>query len=221
MNRHLVAALLMLFGVASALAQVPPYVYAITLGTSSTQVLPVDPLRKRLIFVNPGPTALVAVCELTMTRFSRVSKNPVVPQKVREAFRLMQDDPAMTLQLAAAAVKLNTYKLREFLGKPHGRKWIIDEKRLQLDAICAANPEALRQIRDSSENDMARVNSVKTLEGMKELIDPSAVRAGTQVHSPGLVVQIINGASGEVERTIGAQPPTPMIDVTPIEQSAD
>jgi chaperonin GroEL (HSP60 family) len=150
-----------------------------------------------------------------MTMFSRVSKNPVVPQKVREAFRLLQDDSAMTLQLAAAAVKMDTYKLREALQKPHVRKWIANERRLQLDAICAANPEALRKIRDSSENDMARVNSVKTLETMKELIDPSAVRAGAQVHSPGLVVQIINGASGEVERTIGAQPPVPMIDVTP------
>ena len=48
--------------VCSAAAQVPPYVYAITLGTSSVQVLPADTLRKRVIFVNPNATALVAVC---------------------------------------------------------------------------------------------------------------------------------------------------------------
>jgi hypothetical protein len=54
--------LLVLVGAVPALAQVPPYVYAITLGTSSTQILPVDPLRKRAIFVNPNATALVAVC---------------------------------------------------------------------------------------------------------------------------------------------------------------
>jgi hypothetical protein len=150
---------------------------------------------------------------LDVTRFSRVSKNPVVPQKVREAFRLLQDDPAMTLQIAAAAVKMSTYKLREALQKPHVRSWIAEERRLQLDAICAANPEALRQIRDRSENDMARVNSVKTLETMKELVDPSA-RVGMPQHAPGLVVQIIN-QTGEVTQTIGGPPPAPMIDVTP------
>jgi hypothetical protein len=146
-----------------------------------------------------------------MTRFSRVSKNPVVPQKVREAFRLLQDDPGMTLQIAAAAVKMSTYKLREALQKPHVRKWIADERRLQLDAICAANPEALRKIRDSSENDMARVNSVKTLETLKELGDP-AVRAGAITAAPGLIVQIVH-SNGSTE-TIGP-PPAPMIDVSP------
>jgi hypothetical protein len=145
-----------------------------------------------------------------VTRFSRVSKNPVVPQKVREAFRLMQDDPAMTLQIAAAAVKMNTYKLREALQKPHVRSWIANERRLQLDAICAANPEALRRLRDTSENAMAAVGAIKTLEAMKEIVDPS-VRAGGTMPAPGLVVQICY-ADGRQE-TIG--PPAPMIDVTP------
>jgi flavoprotein len=58
----LVALLLLLAGAVSASAQVPPYVYPVTLGTSSTQVLPVNPARKRVIFVNPNATALVAVC---------------------------------------------------------------------------------------------------------------------------------------------------------------
>jgi hypothetical protein len=39
-----------------------------------------------------------------VTRFSRVSKNPVVPAKVKAAWQLMQDDPKQTLQTAAAAV---------------------------------------------------------------------------------------------------------------------
>jgi hypothetical protein len=153
-----------------------------------------------------------------MTRFSRVSKNPVVPQKVREAFRLMQDDPKQTLLTAAAAVGLNAYKLREFLNRPHVRRWVLDERRAQLDAINAGNPEALRRLRDTTENAMAAVGAIKTLEAMKELVDPSAVRAGMHVHSPGLVVQIINGASGEVERTIGAQPPVPLIEHVPMPQ---
>lgn len=48
---------------APALAQqVPPYVYPITLGTASVSVLPNNPGRKKVIFINPNDTAKVAVC---------------------------------------------------------------------------------------------------------------------------------------------------------------
>jgi hypothetical protein len=85
---------------------------------------------------------------------------------VREAFRLMQDDPQQTLKTAAAAVGLNAYKLREALNRTHVRKWTLDERRLQLDAINAGNPEALRRLRDTTENAMATVGAIKTLEAM-------------------------------------------------------
>lgn len=58
----------LLSGVVAANAQVPPYVYPMTLGTSSVQVLPVNPARKRLLFFNPNDTAKVAVCPLGPTR---------------------------------------------------------------------------------------------------------------------------------------------------------
>jgi hypothetical protein len=148
-----------------------------------------------------------------VTRFSRVSKNPQVPVKVQAAWRLMQDDPKQTLQTAAAAVGLNAYKLREALNRPHVRRWVLDERRLQLESINAGNPEALRRLRDTSENAMAAVGAIKTLEAMKELVEPSA-RAGTHMHSPGLIVQIIN-ADGRVAQTIGPPAPAPMIDATP------
>jgi hypothetical protein len=148
-----------------------------------------------------------------MTRFSRVSKNPVVPAKVQAAWRLMQDDPKQTLQTAAAAVGLNAYKLREFLNRPHVRRWVLDERRLQLESINAGNPEALRRLRDTSENAMAAVGAIKTLEAMKEMVDPS-VMTGTIRHAPGLVVQIINRTDGSVE-TIGPPPATPIIEHVP------
>jgi hypothetical protein len=148
-----------------------------------------------------------------MTKFSRVSKNPVVPQKVREAWQLMQDDPKQTLQTAAAAVRMNAYKLREALNRPHVRKWILDEKRLQLETINAGNPEALRRIRDAQEgNQMAQVGAIKTLEAMKELVDPSVGVRATQ-HAPGLVVQIIH-SDGSMQ-SFPPPAPAPMIDVTP------
>jgi hypothetical protein len=154
-----------------------------------------------------------AQARLGVTRIDRVSKNPVVPAKVKVAFEIISNDPKASLQSAAEAAGLTTYRLRRLLKLPQVRKWIAEERRAQLDTICAANPEALRQIRDTSLNDVARVNSVKTLESLKELIDPSGP-AALQRHSPGLIVQIINTA-GEVTQEIGARPPPPLIDVTP------
>jgi hypothetical protein len=145
-----------------------------------------------------------------------VSKNPVVPAQVQAAWRLMQDDPQQTLQTAAAAVGLNAYKLREALNRPHVRKWIMDEKRLQLEAINAGNPEALRRLRDTSENAMAAVGAIKTLEAMKEIVDPS-VRAGGTMPAPRLIVQIVH-SNGSTE-TIGPPAPAPMIELVPASPS--
>jgi hypothetical protein len=69
----LIAFLLLLAGATSAFAQVPPYTFPITLSTSSVQILPVNPLRKRVIFVNPNATALVAVCPLGPARNTNVA----------------------------------------------------------------------------------------------------------------------------------------------------
>jgi hypothetical protein len=143
-----------------------------------------------------------------MTRFNRVPKNPKVPAKVEQAWRLMQNDPAQTLQTAAAAVGLTTYRLRRSLNDPHVRKWVLDERRLQLDTINVGNPEALRPLRDTSENAMAAVGAIQTLEAMKELVDPSVRAGGAVLHSQGLVVQIIT--AGEVTRTKGPSGPPPM-----------
>lgn len=40
----------------------PPFAYAVTVGTAATQVIGANPARKRLLFVNPSSTASVAVC---------------------------------------------------------------------------------------------------------------------------------------------------------------
>jgi hypothetical protein len=90
---------------------------------------------------------------------------------------------------------------------------VLDERRAQLEAINAGNPEALRRLRDTTENAMAAVGAIKTLEAMKEVVDPSPGRAGMIQHAPGLVVQIIH-SNGSTE-TIGPPPPAPLIDVTP------
>jgi hypothetical protein len=66
--RKLLASLLLLVGAAPAFAQTPPYVFPITLSTSSVQILPVNPLRKRVIFTNQSGTALIAICPLGPAR---------------------------------------------------------------------------------------------------------------------------------------------------------
>jgi hypothetical protein len=71
--RKLIALLLLLAAGTPAFPQVPPYVYPVTLGTSSFQILPLNPARKRVIFVNPNATALVAVCPFGPARNTNVA----------------------------------------------------------------------------------------------------------------------------------------------------
>jgi hypothetical protein len=140
-----------------------------------------------------------------------VSKNPVVPAKFKAAWQLLEDDPTQTMQSAAAAVGLNTRQLRGALSAPHVKRWILNQRRELLESINAGNPAALRHLRDTSENPMAAVNAIKTLEALKEVIDPSSARAGTVQHAPGLIVQIVT-SSGEPLRTVGAPAPPLMLD---------
>jgi hypothetical protein len=70
--KRLAAALLALCLAAPALAQTPPYVYPISLGTSSITILAADPTsqRKKLIFHNPNDSAKIAVCPIGPPRVS-------------------------------------------------------------------------------------------------------------------------------------------------------
>jgi hypothetical protein len=70
MNRLAIALLFALLASAASAQPLPPYVYAITLGTAQQQVLANNPARKRIIIANPNATALVAVCPAGPTRSS-------------------------------------------------------------------------------------------------------------------------------------------------------
>jgi hypothetical protein len=67
--KRLLFALALLLIPAAALAQVPPYDYPLTIGTSPVQVLAADSARRRLVFANPNATALIAVCP-TLSRIN-------------------------------------------------------------------------------------------------------------------------------------------------------
>jgi hypothetical protein len=92
----------------------------------------------------------------------------------------------------------------------HARRWmhrpevigLLRKERAALRAaLCAANERVLADIRDTSENAMARVHSIKTLENLDE---DAAARQPGQV-SPGITIRIIN-------QTAVAPP---LVDVTP------
>jgi hypothetical protein len=145
-----------------------------------------------------------------MTRFSRISKNPKVPAKVKQAFELMQADPSLDIKAASAKVGIDYYRVRRALKLPHVALWARNEHKARVDEICAANPERLREIADKSENDMTRVAGAKTLEAMKESLDPGA--AAVQ-RGPGLQIVIVQNDGSQ--HVVPPPQPSPMIDINP------
>jgi hypothetical protein len=69
---RILAGLLLLMLALPVHAQTPPYVYPISIGTSSITVLAADPTsqRKKLIFHNPNDSAKIAVCPVGPPRVS-------------------------------------------------------------------------------------------------------------------------------------------------------
>jgi hypothetical protein len=140
-------------------------------------------------------------------------RTPAVPAKVKVALDLLFNDPNADLAKAAAAVGMPTNRLRDQLKLPHVKRYATQERGAFIDALCAGNPAALKEIRDTSKNAMARVAAVRQAEIMKETLDGPG-HALQQGHAPGLVV-VIQSADGKVMQAIPPMPPAPMIDVTP------
>jgi hypothetical protein len=139
-------------------------------------------------------------------------RTPMVPAKVKVALDLLFNDPNADLASAAEAVGLPTNRLRDQLKLPHVRRYATQERGAFIDALCAGNAAALKDIRDNSKNAMARVAAVRQAELMKESLD-SPGSALQQRHSPGLVVIIQNGDG--TQQMIPPAPSPPMIDVSP------
>jgi hypothetical protein len=97
--------------------------------------------------------------------------------------------------------------MRRWLDRSEVRRFLLAERRAYRDAICAGNELALARVRDKSENGMAVIQSVRTLEHLNDADLPSGLSAAK---TPGFVVWIANAQ------------PTPraeggvMIDVAPL-----
>ena len=124
-----------------------------------------------------------------------------IPPAVRGAVMKMIYE-GCDLVVAAQASGLRPDTMRRWLHRPELVGFLRQERAAFRQALCAGNERALAQIRDESDNAMAKVNSIKCLEDMNE--DSSLRRAG-EVPSPGVTIRIVNVSS----------PQAPIVDVTP------
>jgi hypothetical protein len=135
---------------------------------------------------------------------------PDVPARVKVAIAVLLDQPKENLLAAAMAAGITTYRLREALKKAHVRTYLYHEKQALLDAVSAGNPNALKTVRDTSENGMAVVAAAKAIEQMRT--EGQEVTGGPMRAAPGFVILI--KTQGEPDRVIGP-PSMTMIEARP------
>jgi hypothetical protein len=137
-------------------------------------------------------------------------KEPAVPARIKTAIAFLIEQKA-DLQAAAAAAGLSMRELRRYMGQPHVRRYSLEQRQLALEAFCLGSPAALTEIRDTSENSMARVNAIKAGEQLR--IGALEDEAVAQKRSPGLQIVILQ-PSGKQE-LVPMSPSVPLIDVEP------
>jgi hypothetical protein len=142
-------------------------------------------------------------------------REPIVPQKCREAVDFMFSTPGATLQTAAQHIGWTTRKLRYYLGLPHVLRWLLQDKQARLEVASAGNLPALLSVRDHGENAMARVHASKTIE---QMLDATSERTGIgrqvqQTRQPGLQIVIVQGDGSQ--QVVAGPPPAALIEATP------
>jgi hypothetical protein len=147
-------------------------------------------------------------------------REPVVAQKVKDAFEYILATPGVTLQSAAAHVGMVPRMLRFKMQRPEALRWMLARKQQELEVVSAGNIPALLAVRDRPEgNEMAKVHASKALEAM--LVDTSErTGVGRQVQAvrqPGLQIVVVQTDGSQ---RVAFQPPAPLIDVTPAHEVA-
>ena len=130
------------------------------------------------------------------------ARAPTVSPRVKAAAELLAASLNPDYQVIAKAVGfLNARGLRRALELPQSLKYLREFKKQRLVETNLANVEALRQVRDTAENAMARVAAARGLEAMEERLDQqTGGRAGDM--APGVTI-VIESAVGATMRTIG------------------
>lgn len=140
--------------------------------------------------VGKPPRGDVALVKRNDSRDAQ-KRGPEVPRRIKAAAELLTGQPGK-LDYQALAVQLgyrDARALRKALALPQTVRFLQEFKRDMLQKINMGNPEALRAVRDTSDNAMARVQAVRTLEGMGDAMD--AQHGGRSAPpAPGVVIVI-------------------------------
>lgn len=132
---------------------------------------------------------------LVQRRDSRLnqSRDRAVPAKVKAAIELMETITGpVDLETVAKAVGYpSARRMRADMTKPQSVAYIRTWRRTLVQSLSLQNPVALAHIRDSSDNDMARVQAVRTLEAM--LADELKATGGQPSAIPAGFLIVVNG----------------------------
>jgi hypothetical protein len=112
---------------------------------------------------------------------------------------------------AARNAGLADRSLRAALTKTHVRQYLAAAAKAIRNGEVVANLRTLIEVRDKSQNDMARIAAVKELRQIDEAEAKNGTPGDTVPMQPGLVIQIIGGAAPQ--RHDGDRPA--VIDVVP------
>lgn len=99
---------------------------------------------------------------------------------------------------------MSDHSLREALKKPHVKAYYLSGLQVLRDSERARNIRALTEVRDQTNNPMARVAAVKALEQPDEA---AAAAANGSARLPGLTIVVMGAPQAPVE--------PPVVDVTP------
>jgi hypothetical protein len=112
---------------------------------------------------------------------------------------------------------MKAYELRRQLGRPHVRRYSLEQRQIALEAFCLGSPAALTKVRDASENGMAVVAAVKAGEMLK--VGAIEAEAAGQRRQPGLSIVLIQQDGGHL---VAYEPPkrsVPMLDAVPVPEA--
>jgi hypothetical protein len=121
-------------------------------------------------------------------------REPIVPAKVKIAVAVMLQQSHPDVVAAAKEAGLEPRKLREYLKRAEVVRYVRAERQAFVDEVCLGNPAALARIRDTAENTMASVASIRQLEQMRQGGANEAGGLGQRV--PGLQIVIMQPGHG-------------------------
>jgi hypothetical protein len=125
-----------------------------------------------------------------------------LPKPLRELIVLMvrgcPDDSGRQFDFVEAArmVGIRPQDVRKWFDRPVFLQALRAERKAWRAAICAANESALKRVRDTSENGMAVIGAVRSLE---DLTEAEVTQSRGTHESPGIVINIISPRRDSLE----------------------